>query len=85
MCDNSLLFISEDEDEGDGTPAEAAKSELICRRKPRRLVERKNADAEAKDNVMSPSEPLLDNHKLSKHHDFLAVMIFLMDLEEMMQ
>jgi hypothetical protein len=33
---------------------------------------------------MSPSEPLLDNHKLSKHHDFLAVMIFLMDLEEMM-
>ncbi len=32
---------------------------------------------------MAPSAPLPVNRRLSNHHDFLAVKIFLMDLEEM--
>jgi hypothetical protein len=78
-----LVFSSDDDDEMNDTPAEAAKRSLIRRRKNLRLIEKKKLDAEAKDSVMAPSDSLPANRWLSKHHDFLSVLIFLMDLEEL--
>ena len=65
------------------TPAEAAKRNLIQRRNNVRLIEKKKLDSESKDSVMAPSDSLPANRRLSNHHDFLAVLIFLMDLEEL--
>ena len=59
------------------------KQDLIRRRKTRRLIEKKKLDSEAKDSVTAPADPLPANRRLSNHHDFLAVHIFLMDLEDM--
>ena len=58
-----------------------ASKNLIRRRKARRLIEKKKLDSEAKDSVTAPADPLPANRKLSNHYDFLAVLIFLMDLE----
>jgi hypothetical protein len=77
----STLF--DDDDDGKNTPEEAARNDLIRRRKTRCLIERKKQDSEAKDSITAPSDPLPLNHRLSNHHDFLAVHIFLMDLEAM--
>ncbi len=60
-----------------------AKKDLIRHRKARRLIEKKKIYLEAKDSVTAPVESLPANRKLSNHHDFLAVQIFLMDLENM--
>jgi hypothetical protein len=60
-----------------------AKKNLIRRRKTRRLIEKKKLDSEAKDSVTDPADTLPANRMLSNHHDFLAVQIFLMDLEDM--
>jgi hypothetical protein len=57
-----------------------AKKDLIRSRKTRRLIEKKKLDSEAKDSVSAPTDPLPANRRLSNHHDFLAVQIFLMDL-----
>jgi hypothetical protein len=65
------------------TPDEAAKKNLIRRRKNLRLIEKKKLDSEAKDSVMAPADSLPANRRLSNHHDFLSVLIFLMDLEEL--
>jgi transcription initiation factor TFIIIB Brf1 subunit/transcription initiation factor TFIIB len=78
-------YISDDNDEVNDKLAEAANRELIRRRKTRRNIERKKADAEAKDIVMTLSESIPNNRKLSNHHDFHAVLIFLMDIENMVQ
>ncbi len=75
--------LSDDDDENNATPEELAKKFEICRRKNRRRIEQKKRNSEAKDSVMAPSDPLSINRRLSNHHDFLAVQIFLMDLEEM--
>ena len=76
-------YISGDDDEVNDDPAEAAKRELIRRRKTRRNIERKKANAEAKVNVMAPSESFPNIRKLSDHHDFLAVIICHMDIADM--
>jgi hypothetical protein len=65
------------------SPAEADKRDRIRKRKNLRLIERKKLDAEAKDAVMAPSDSLPPKRQLGDHYDFLAVLIFLMDLEEM--
>jgi hypothetical protein len=78
-----LVSSSDDDDEMNDTPAEAAKRSLIRRRKNARLIEKKKLDSEAKDSVMAPSDSLPANRRLSNHHDFLSVLIFLMDLEEL--
>jgi hypothetical protein len=83
-CINST-YISDDDDEVNDKPAEAAKRELIRRHETRRSTERKKADTEAKDSVVAPSESFSNNRKLSNHHDCFAVMIFLMDIEDMVQ
>ena len=70
--------ISDDDDDINDTPEEAARHDLIRRRKTRRLIERRKQDSEAKDSFAAPADPLPFNH-----HDFLAVQIFLMDLEDM--
>ncbi len=78
-----LVSSSDDDDEMNDTPAEAAKRDLIRCCKNLRLIEKKKLDSEAKDSVMAPSDSLPDNRRLSNHHDFLAVLIFLIDLEEL--
>ena len=47
-----LVSFSDDNDEMNDTPAEAAKKNLIRRRKNLRLIEKKKLDSEAKDSVM---------------------------------
>jgi hypothetical protein len=74
---------SDDDDEMNDTPVEAAKKNLIRRRKNLRLIEKKKLDSEAKDSVMAPSDSLPANRRLSYHHDFLSVLIFLKNLEEL--
>ncbi len=79
-----LVSFSNDDGEMNDTPAEAAKRNLIRRRKNLRLIEKQKLDSEAKDSVMAPSDSLPANRWLSTyHHDFRAVLIFLMDLEEL--
>ena len=73
-----------DDDEDNDTPEMTAKKDLIRRRKTRRLIEKKSLDSKAKDSVTAPADHLPANRRLSNHHDFLAVQIFLMDLEDMM-
>ncbi len=60
-----------------------AKKHIIRRRKNLRLIEKKKQEGEAKDSVTAPSDYLPPNRRLSNHHDFLSVQMFLMDLEEM--
>jgi hypothetical protein len=60
-----------------------AKKNLIRCRKTPRLIEKKKVESEAKDSVTAPADPLPANRRLSSHHDFLAVQIFLLDLEDM--
>ena len=79
-------FVSSSSDDDDGlndTPAEAAKKNLIRRRKNLCLIEKKKLDSKAKDSVMAPFDSLPANRRLSNHHDFLSVLIFLMDLEDL--
>jgi hypothetical protein len=71
-----------DDDEDNDTPAEAAQREVIRKRKTRRLLESKRQESEARNSIMAPSEPLPSNRRLSNHHDFLAVLLWLRDLEE---
>jgi hypothetical protein len=78
-----LVSSSDDDDEMNDTPAEASKKNLIRRRKNLRLIGKKKLDSEAKDSVMAPSDSLPANRRLSNHRDFLLVLIFLMDLEEL--
>jgi hypothetical protein len=80
---HKFAFISDDVDEDNDMPEMTAKKDIIRRRKTRRLIEKKKLDSEAKDSVTAPADPLPANRKLSNHHDFLAVQIFLMDLEAM--
>ena len=75
--------LSDDDDDGNDTLEEAAKHDLIHRRKTRRLIERRKQDSEAKDSFAAPSDPLHLNRRLSNYYKFLAVRIFLMDLEDM--
>ena len=77
---SSLL---DDDDDSNATPEELAKKFDSRARKNRRLIEQKKQNLEAKDSVMAPSDSLPIIRRLSNHHDFLAVQIFLMDLEEM--
>ena len=74
--------ISDGDDEDNDTPEITARTDLIRRRKTRRLIEKKKIDSEAEDSVTAPAEPLPANRRLINHHDFLAVQIFLMDLED---
>ncbi len=71
------------DDEDNDTPEMTVRKDLIRRRKTRRLIEKKKLDSEAKDYVTAPADHLPANRRLSNHHDFLAVQIFLMDLEDM--
>jgi hypothetical protein len=76
--------LSDDDDDGNDTPPEqATRNDLIRRRKTRCLIERRKQDSEAKDSFTAPSDPLPLNRRLSNHHDFLAVQIFLVVLEDM--
>jgi hypothetical protein len=74
--------ISDDEDEAGDTFEIRANKNLIRRRKNLRLVEKKKQECEAKDSVTAPSDPLPKNRRLHNHHDFLALQIFLMDVED---
>ena len=76
-------MLSDDDDDGNNTPEEAVRNDLIRRRKPHRLIERKKQGSESKDSITAPPDPLPLNRRLSNHHDFLAVHIFLVDLEDM--
>ena len=78
-----LFSSSDDDDEMNDNPAEAAKINLIRRRKNLRLIENMKLDSEAKDSVMAP-DSLPANRRLSNHRDFLSVLIFFTDLEELM-
>ena len=88
LVTNSLLrrlktsSLSDDDDEDNDTPAEAAQREVIRKRKTRRLLEKKKQESVARNSVMAPSEPLPPNRRLSNHYDFLAVLLWLRDLEE---
>jgi hypothetical protein len=63
LMTNSLLrrlktaALSDEDDEDNDTPAEAAQRDVICKRKTRRLLERKKQESEARNSVMAPSEP----------------------------
>ena len=46
-------------------------------------IERKKQDSYAKDSITAPPDSLPLNRRLSNHHDFLAVQIFLMNLEDL--
>ncbi len=76
-------FLSNDDDESNATPEELANKFEIRQRKTRRLIEEKKRNSEPKDSVMAPSDLLHIHRRLSYYHDFLAVQIFLMDLEGM--
>jgi hypothetical protein len=88
LVTNSLLSrlkpssLSDHDDEDNDTLAEAAKRDAIRQRKTRRLLEKKKQESEARDSVTAPFEPLPPNRRLSNHHDFLAVQIWLMDIED---
>jgi hypothetical protein len=88
LVTNSLLrrlktaALSDDDDEDNDTPAEAAQRDVIRKRKTRHLLERKKQESEARNSVMASSEPLPINRRLSNHHDFLAVLLRLRDIEE---
>jgi hypothetical protein len=75
--------ISDGDDEDNDTPEMTAKKYIIRRHKTCRLIEEKKLDSEVKDSVTAPAEPLPSNRRLSNHHDFLAMQIFLVDLENM--
>ena len=74
--------ISDDEDEAGDTSEMIANKNLIRRRKNLRLVEKKKQEGEAKDSVTAPSDPLPINRRLHNHHDFLALQMFLIDIED---
>ncbi len=88
LVTNSLLrrlktsSLFDDDDEDNDTPAEATKRDAILQRKTRRLIEKKKQESEARDSVTAPSEPVSPNRRLSNHHNFLAVQILLMDIED---
>ena len=88
LVTNSLLrrlktaALSDDDDEDNDTPAEDAKRDVIRKRKTRRLLEKKKQESEARNSVMAPSEPLPTNRRLSNNHDFLAVLLWLRDIKE---
>ena len=48
--------VSDDDDDGNYTPEEAARHDLILRRKTRHLIERRKHDSEAKDSFAAPSD-----------------------------
>ena len=74
--------ISDDEDEAGDTFEIRANKNLIRRRKNLRLIEKKKQEGEARDSVTAPSDPLPLNRRLHNHHDFLALQMFLMDVED---
>jgi hypothetical protein len=74
--------ISDDEDEAGDTFEVRTNKNLIRRRKNLRLIEKKKQEGEAKDSVAAPSDPLPLNRRLHNHHDFLALQMFLMDIED---
>ena len=78
----STLF--EYDDDGNDTQEEDARHDLIRRRNTRRLIEKRKQDSEAKNSFAALLDPLPLDRRLSNHHDFLEVQIFLMDLENMM-
>jgi hypothetical protein len=78
-----ISYLSDDYDDGNDTPEEADRKDLIRRCKTRRLIERRKQDSEADDSFTAPTDPLPLNRRLSNRHDFLTVQIFLMDLEDM--
>ncbi len=89
LVTNSLLrrlkaaALSDDDDENNDTPADVAKRDLIRKHKTRCLPEKKKQESEARNSMMAPSEPLPTNRRLSNHHDFLGVLLWLRDIEEL--
>ncbi len=89
LVTNELLWrlksssLSDHDSECNDTPEEFAKKDLIRLRKNRHLIEQKKQHSEAKISVMASSDPFPINRRLSNHHDFLAVQIFLMDIKKM--
>jgi hypothetical protein len=77
-----ISLISEDDNDINDISEEADRHDLIRRRETRRLIERRKQDSEAKNSFAAPADPLPLNRRLSKHHDFLAVQLFLVDLLE---
>ncbi len=73
--------LSDGDDEDNDKYEMTARKDIISRRKTGSLIEKKKLDSEAKDSVTAPAEPLPANRRLSNHHNFFAVHIFLMDLE----
>ena len=74
--------ISDDEEDPNDTLAERADKNRIRIRKNQRLIDKKKQEGEAKDMRSAPSEPLALNHRLHDHHDFLALQMFFMNVEE---
>ena len=74
--------ISDDEDDSGDTSEIRASKNLIRRRKNLRLIEKKKQEGEANDSVTAPPYPLPLNRRLHNHHDFLALQMFLMDIED---
>jgi hypothetical protein len=79
----NVAFISDGDDEDNDTPEIPTRKDIIRRRNTRRLIEKKKIDSKAKGSVTAPAELLPANRRLANHHDFLAVQIFLMDVENM--
>ena len=77
-----LEVLSSDEDDSDMSPAEAYKKDLIRKRKTDREVTRLQRDANAKDAVQPPKKDILVGRQLSSDTDYLAVLMFLMIVEE---
>ena len=74
--------ISDDEENPNDTLAERADKNRIRIRKNQRLIDKKKQEGEARDRFTAPSEPLAVNHRLHDHHDFLALHMFFMNVEE---
>ena len=74
--------ISDDEEDPNDTLAERADKNRIRIRKNQRLIDKKKQEGEAKDMRSAPSEPLALNHRLHDHHDFFALQMFFMNVEE---
>ncbi len=81
--EGTSLSDDEEELEFDDTPEEAVERRAKSLRKTRRLITKKMAENEAKDCVMAPTESLPANRRLSNHHDYLVVQLWLKDVEEM--
>jgi hypothetical protein len=77
-----LEVLSSDEDDSNMSQADAYRKSLIRQRKSAREVSKLQRDANAKDAVQPPKKDIPVSRQLSSDTDYLAVLMFLMIVEE---